>query len=183
VRKRAPGRVAIVHQQCKRASPTRRRRPSKRRRHVRASARKAAGNLPSRMECRAGERQNCDENVHGRNLAGDGRRSSTGLLLAGMPGQERDGNGTGSASSQGTSPMACPGIRTSDLGLPPAAGAVHGPVTVLRLFRRRAREQRQPSPRWTHTHQACRLSAKTRQWLAPAVALGGVTASSAVDDV
>jgi hypothetical protein len=43
------------------------------------------------------------------------------------------------------------GSRTCLLGLPPAAGAVHGPVTVLHLFRRRAREQRQPpSRRDTH---------------------------------
>ncbi len=89
VRKRAPGRVQIVQQQCERASPTRRRRPSKRRRHVRASARKAAGNLPSRMECRAGDRQNCGENVHGGNLAGCRRRSSTWLLLRAMTGQRR----------------------------------------------------------------------------------------------
>jgi hypothetical protein len=157
VRKRAPGRVAVVHQQCKRASPTRRRRPSKRRRHVRAGARKAVGNVPSRMERRAGERQNCDENVHGRNLAGDGRRSSTGLLLAAMLGHERDGNGTGSARGRELTLVSV--YQASDLGLPPAAGGVHGSGTVLNLFRRRTTAL----PDGHSRNQACRLSAKTRQ--------------------
>jgi hypothetical protein len=85
VRERASGRVAIVHQQCKRASPARRRRPSKRRGHVRASAGVASRNARARVKCRADQCQNCGENVHGRNLAAGGRRSSTGLLLAATP--------------------------------------------------------------------------------------------------
>ena len=161
VRKRAPGRVAIVHQQCKRASPTRRRRPSKRRRHVRASARKAAGNLPSRMECRAGDRQNCGENVHGGNLAGGWRTSSPGYCWE----RCRDTNAT--ATELGA-------LRVRELHSWSAGYQDFGFGTSARCWRRsRASNGIAPvSPPLANndnplpdarTHQACRLSAKVRQ--------------------